>query len=153
MFSLILIIVIFIINSYVAIVWHIKSLTENNPINVATLLGIFVSGYLRNVGFITMVSHRLYQDLRDTALQDFLTNAYNRRATQQFLDQQFNQFQRYQSICSIILPDIDYFKLINDNHGHPAGDKILQLVTTILKANLRKTDIAQHAPSGSDRRG
>ena len=126
-------------------------------------MGIFISGYLRNVGFIMMVSHRLYQDLRDTALEDFLTKAYNRRATQQFLDQQFNQFQRYQSICSIVLLDIDYFKLITDNYGHEAGDKILQMVTRILKTNLRKMDtlgrrrvfnyFARHAPSGSSKSG
>ena len=97
LFSLILIILIFIVNSYMAIVWHVNSLTENNPLNARILVGIFISGYLRNVGFIMMVSHRLYQDLRDTALEDFLTKAYNRRATQQFLDQQFNQFQRHQN--------------------------------------------------------
>ena len=139
--SLILIILIFIVTSYIVIVLRIGSLAEHNPTNTGLLMGVFISGYLRNVGFIMMVSHRLYQDLRDAALQDFLTKIYNRRATQQFLDQQFKQFQNHQNDCSIILLDIDYFKLVNDNHGHEAGDKILQTIARILKANLRKTDI------------
>jgi diguanylate cyclase (GGDEF)-like protein len=140
LFSLIFIIIIFIVNGYIAVVFHIESLAENKPINIGLLLGIFISGYLRNVGFIMMVSHRLYQDLRETASQDFLTKIYNRRATQQILDQQFYQFQRYQNICSIILLDIDYFKLVNDNYGHETGDKILQMVALTLKFQLRKTD-------------
>jgi diguanylate cyclase (GGDEF)-like protein len=140
LFSLIFIILIFIVNSYIVVVYHVESLAENKPINNSLLLAIFISGYLRNVGFIMMVSHRLYQDLRETALQDFLTKIYNRRATQQILDRQFYQFQRYHNICSIILLDIDYFKLVNDNYGHEIGDKVLQMVTFILKNNLRKTD-------------
>jgi diguanylate cyclase (GGDEF)-like protein len=87
-----------------------------------------------------MVSHRLYQDLRDAAEIDYLTNIYNRRATQQILIQQFNQFKRYNSVCSLILLDIDYFKMVNDNYGHETGDKVLQSVTSILKTQLRKTD-------------
>jgi diguanylate cyclase (GGDEF)-like protein len=87
-----------------------------------------------------MVSHRLYQDLRDAAEIDFLTNIYNRRATQQILIKQFNQFKRYNSVCSLILLDIDHFKTVNDNYGHETGDKVLQDVTEILKTQLRKTD-------------
>jgi diguanylate cyclase (GGDEF)-like protein len=138
--SLVFIIIIFIINSYLVVVYQIGSLVDNERINKGILLAIFISGYLRNVGFIMMVSHRLYQDLRDAASIDFLTKIYNRRATQEILDQQFYQFQRYHNSCSIILLDIDHFKKVNDNYGHEIGDKVLQSVTHILKDNLRKTD-------------
>lgn len=138
--SLIFIIIIFAIRCYYMIVYHVETPVENEPFNNGFLLAIFISGYLRNVGFIMMVSHRLYQELRETALRDFLTNIYNRRATQQILDQQFYQFQRYKNICSLIILDIDYFKLVNDNYGHETGDKVLQKVAAILKNQLRKTD-------------
>jgi diguanylate cyclase (GGDEF)-like protein len=140
LFSLMLIILVFIARCYVIIIYQMTSSIENESVNIGFLLAVFISGYLRNVGFIMMVSHRLYQDLRETAKIDFLTNIYNRRAIQQVLDQQFNQFQRYKSICSLILLDIDHFKAVNDNYGHETGDKILQDVTEILKNQLRKTD-------------
>lgn len=140
LFSLILIILIFIARCYAIIIYQMTSSIENEAVNISFLLAVFISGYLRNVGFIMMVSHRLYQDLRDAAEIDFLTNIYNRRATQQILTQQFNQFKRYNSICSLILLDIDYFKNVNDNYGHETGDKVLQDVTEILKTHLRKAD-------------
>lgn len=46
---------------------------QSQSINNGFLLAIFISGYLRNVGFIMMVSQRLYQDLREAASQNFLT--------------------------------------------------------------------------------
>jgi diguanylate cyclase (GGDEF)-like protein len=138
--SLIFIILIFIVNGYMVLVYQVENLVQNNPINIKLLLAVFVSGYLRNVGFIMMVSHRLYQDLRETALQDFLTLICNRRAIHQRLEQQFAQFQRYHSVCSLIFVDIDHFKAVNDTYGHETGDKVLQTVAMLLKNKLRKTD-------------
>jgi diguanylate cyclase (GGDEF)-like protein len=138
--NLIFIILLLSSRCYVVLAYHIQSSFQNQAVNNDFLLAIFISGYLRNVGFIIMVSQRLYQDLREAALRDFLTQIYNRRATQQIVEQQFNQFQRYHSFCSLILVDIDYFKAVNDNYGHDTGDKVLQTVTTILKTHLRKTD-------------
>jgi diguanylate cyclase (GGDEF)-like protein len=138
--SLIFIILIFIVHSYIVMAYHVESLIQNKLINSNLLLAVFISAYLRNVGFIMMVAHRLYQDLREVALQDFLTNVCNRRAIHQRLEQQFNLFQRYHSNCSLIFVDIDYFKTINDNYGHETGDKVLQMVAILLKTQLRKTD-------------
>ena len=87
-----------------------------------------------------MVTQRLHQDLRKAALQDFLTKTWNRRATQEKLNEQFDLFQRYQQSCSLIILDIDYFKAVNDNYGHETGDRILQKISNILKTHLRKTD-------------
>ncbi len=139
--SLVFIIMVFFVRCYVVAALEVKSSFQNHPINNAFLLTVFISGYLRNVGFLVMVSQRLYQDLRLAALQDFLTKLYNRRAAQQYLDQQVDLFKRYHTPCSLILLDIDHFKAVNDNYGHETGDKVLQAVASTLKAQLRKTDM------------
>ncbi len=139
--NLIFIIMVFILRCYVVIALEVKSSFTNHPLNNGFLLVVFISGYLRNVGFIVMVSHRLYEDLRAAAFQDFLTKLYNRRATQQYLEQQFNLFKRHRFPCSLILLDIDHFKAVNDNYGHEIGDQVLQTIASTLKAQLRKTDI------------
>ena len=139
-FSIVFIILVFVMCCYVIITYQITAPIQEQPFNNVFLLAIFISGYLRNIGFIMMVSHRLYQDLREAALQDFLTQTHNRRSTQQLLSKEFERFQRYKNPCSLILVDIDYFKLINDNYGHETGDKVLKIVSAILKAHLRKVD-------------
>ena len=139
-FSFIIILLILSTRPIFIITYHIDSVIEDNQINKLFFVMLFISGYVRNIGFIIMVCQRLYQDLRDAALYDFLTTLLNRRAVQEKLDLQFNQFQRYYQPCTIILLDIDYFKRINDNYGHEKGDAVLQQIAAILKTNLRKTD-------------
>lgn len=141
LFSLVLIILVVASRCYYVIAYDVHTQFQDQIQDSRLILLVFISGYLRNVGFIMMVSQRLYQDLHEAASQDFLTKVHSRRATQQLLDQQFNQFQRYKNLCSLILLDIDYFKLVNDNHGHETGDKVLQEVAMLLKNQLRKADI------------
>ncbi len=75
------------------------------------------------------------------ATTDSLTELYNRRAFEQFLEHEFNHQQRYQNDNTLILIDLDFFKEINDTYGHPAGDHTLKEFSTILQKTLRKTDI------------
>jgi hypothetical protein len=129
------------VRCYAVVIYHVESSFQGNPINNGFVMALFISGYLRNVGFIVMVSQRLFLDLREAASQDFLTSIYNRRATKQLLDKEFERFQRYKNSCSLILLDIDHFKAVNDCYGHEAGDKVLKSVSAILKAQLRRTDV------------
>jgi diguanylate cyclase (GGDEF)-like protein/PAS domain S-box-containing protein len=73
---------------------------------------------------------------------DSLTGLLNRRALTDSLNYEIDRSKRYLSELSLILCDIDYFKEINDTHGHEAGDRALQTISSILKTILRKTDIA-----------
>lgn len=72
---------------------------------------------------------------------DKLTKIYNRMKLDNSLENEFHRFSRYNSIFSIILIDIDYFKLVNDTYGHQVGDKVLIQISKILKNSCRKTDI------------
>jgi two-component system cell cycle response regulator len=75
------------------------------------------------------------------AMHDGLTGLYNRI----YFEQQFNQFynmaERYGSVFSLVIIDIDKFKHINDTFGHRSGDRVLRLTAEIMQRSLRKSDI------------
>lgn len=80
--------------------------------------------------------------LEALAITDGLTGLKNIRAFQDRLNDEFIRAKRYGEEFSIILLDVDGFKLYNDSFGHPAGDEVLKQVAQILQANARDTDYA-----------
>ncbi len=84
---------------------------------------------------------RLIKELNYLSTTDGLTGLFNRRALNDLLVYEIDRAQRYQSELSLIICDIDWFKQINDDYGHRAGDIALQAVTGALKHALRKADI------------
>lgn len=73
---------------------------------------------------------------------DGLTELLNRKTWEQCLNNEFKRFQRYQHTCSLIMFDIDHFKRVNDNCGHPAGDEVIRQTAKAIRANVRDSDIA-----------
>ncbi|GEM_PF-6766979 len=72
------------------------------------------------------------------ALTDPLTGLYNRRALERQIPELLERVQSAgQDLCLIML-DVDHFKAFNDRHGHPAGDRLLAFVGTLLRATLRR---------------
>ncbi|MBI5612934.1 MAG: GGDEF domain-containing protein [Gammaproteobacteria bacterium] len=94
--------------------------------------------------------HREYQkrlmaesradDLGQLAITDVLTSIMNRRGITMALLDTMSQAERYGTPLSIVMADIDHFKLINDNYGHKAGDKVLILVAEAMAEVLRMPD-------------
>jgi two-component system cell cycle response regulator len=78
---------------------------------------------------------------RELVLQDELTKVYNRRYLQMCLTKEISQAKRREGSFSIALVDLDYFKKVNDNHGHLAGDELLQCLVDKLNLNLRTADV------------
>ena len=79
--------------------------------------------------------------LLEMATRDFLTGLLNRRETYRRLNEEFRRSTRFGDPLSVILLDIDYFKSINDSHGHLVGDRILQETAEVLRNTLREYDI------------
>ena len=79
--------------------------------------------------------------LADQAEKDGLTDLYNHRFFFEFLNKHILQAQRYQRPFTLILLDIDHFKVINDTYGHQCGDQILKDLAEILQDSVRKSDI------------
>jgi len=79
--------------------------------------------------------------LRDQAMHDPLTLLLNRRATLDFLLSELSRATRDLKPLTVMMVDIDHFKLVNDRFGHPAGDGVLCEVSRRLRASLRAYDI------------
>lgn len=80
--------------------------------------------------------------LSNEATTDALTGAYNRRFFNERFAAEFGRAQRQSAPISLIMLDVDSFKLYNDHYGHPAGDKVLISVVDALKSQLnRPTDV------------
>jgi diguanylate cyclase (GGDEF)-like protein len=82
------------------------------------------------------------QELRNLAHTDPLTGLNNRRLFMSRLEEEISRVQRYDSCLSVVMLDLDHFKQVNDNHGHEAGDRVLQAVADRLVLVKRVTDVA-----------
>ncbi|PCJ49069.1 MAG: hypothetical protein COA74_07320 [Gammaproteobacteria bacterium] len=80
------------------------------------------------------------QQQQDRALTDPLTKLPNRHAYNERLHLEYNRWRRYQKPLSLVMGDIDFFKKINDTHGHLAGDTALRETAQILLQGIRSTD-------------
>jgi diguanylate cyclase (GGDEF)-like protein len=83
----------------------------------------------------------LQDELRTTAAVDALTGAYNRKKIEQLLEGEIERARRYNSPLSLILFDLDHFKIVNDTYGHLSGDYVLKTVIGIIQDHIRKTDL------------
>ena len=75
------------------------------------------------------------------ATTDGLTGLLNHRVFQEKLSNELRRQGRLSGPLSLILTDIDFFKKVNDNYGHPVGDIVLKGVSKIIKETLRDIDI------------
>lgn len=84
---------------------------------------------------------RLYARVQRQATTDGLTTLFNHRTGQEKLTEQMRMAERYQRHLSVLMVDVDHFKSINDNYGHPVGDTVLKAVAKLIKSNCRDVDI------------
>jgi diguanylate cyclase (GGDEF)-like protein len=80
-------------------------------------------------------------ELRRIAGRDQLTGALTRRGFIERANQELERFRRYGRPASLAMVDIDYFKTINDTHGHPVGDKVLSEFAERLRRAARPNDL------------
>ena len=78
--------------------------------------------------------------LLNMAFRDGLTGLLNYRAFSEILTTEWERARRYKTTFSLMMIDIDHFKRINDENGHPAGDQVLRSIASRLMSRLRKSD-------------
>ncbi len=84
---------------------------------------------------------RLMSSLRESALLDPLTGLYNRRYLQEYTSKIVAGVLRRGKSIGLIMCDLDYFKQVNDTHGHDAGDLVLKEASKLIRQSIRESDI------------
>ncbi len=84
----------------------------------------------------------LTDKLRDTSLRDGMTGLYNRRFLEQFIDKLAKQALRNETKYSVLMLDIDYFKMVNDTYGHDIGDIVIKGLSDVINSSIRDSDLA-----------
>lgn len=100
----------------------------------------FISVYLEEAAPV-LESKRLMETLREANLRDPMTGLNNRRFLEEYIDTLLGGVQRRKSHLSILMLDLDYFKMINDNYGHDAGDTVLKALAKTLRQSVRASDM------------
>jgi diguanylate cyclase (GGDEF)-like protein/PAS domain S-box-containing protein len=94
-----------------------------------------------NQAAVAIQKARLFEDLHRLAITDGLTGLWNRRYFFTRAEQEFLQTDGASAPFSLLILDVDHFKLVNDSHGHIAGDQILAELAQICLHSLRKSDL------------
>ncbi|GAC1532874.1 MAG: GGDEF domain-containing protein [Polyangiales bacterium] len=83
----------------------------------------------------------LQRNLYDSATRDGLTRVFNKKTFTESLAREFAFALRHRRPLSLIMFDVDHFKRVNDTHGHPAGDHVLQQLGQTASASIRGEDL------------
>jgi diguanylate cyclase (GGDEF)-like protein len=100
-----------------------------------------LAGTLSFAAAIALKNAELVERLHSAATTDELTGLLNRRALEERLQAEISRSHRHQIRTSIVLMDVDRFKLVNDTLGHAAGDRYLSLIGQILAHKVRTLDV------------
>jgi diguanylate cyclase (GGDEF)-like protein len=95
-----------------------------------------------NQSSLALQNALLHEELERLSVTDRLTELYNHGYFEQRLDEEIGRADRFGHVLSLIMIDIDDFKLFNDTYGHPRGDRVLRSVSDTITATLREIDFA-----------
>ena len=84
---------------------------------------------------------RLYEEARNLADRDPLTGFFNHRFLHERLGEEVVRAQRIHRPLSVLMLDLDDFKLVNDTFGHLFGDRVLRWTAELIRSTLRASDI------------
>ncbi len=91
---------------------------------------------------ISLYNSILFDKLGKLAITDGLTNLHNHRHFQEYLEAEIKEASRYNKPLTLLMIDIDHFKILNDTYGHPQGDRVLKKLSEIIMQTIRDVDFA-----------
>jgi diguanylate cyclase (GGDEF)-like protein len=112
---------------------------------IVTILGYIISSMNYRIRLELHLNQEALEEmndqLKDQVIRDSLTGLYNNGYTFEFLDQAIEKAKYYEKELSLLMIDIDDFKLVNDNHGHLEGDYVIQSVAKSILDATRDFDV------------
>jgi diguanylate cyclase (GGDEF)-like protein len=97
---------------------------------------------LANQVVVALENARLHRLVERQALVDSLTGLANRRSVEETLRSELARASRFGTEVCVVFADLDFFKLVNDKHGHAAGDEVLKAFALALRETVRESDVA-----------
>lgn len=97
--------------------------------------------HLGSIVSVCLENNLNLETIRRTSLMDTLTGVNNRRFFEQRIGEELDRSQRNNEPVTCLFLDIDFFKSVNDQHGHQGGDLVLSLVANTIKTQLRNNDV------------
>lgn len=97
---------------------------------------------LMNFAFQAFQTIAMHEEITNLAITDGLTGLNNHRHFQERLKEEVEMTKRYGRELSLLILDIDQFKVFNDTYGHQAGDMVLRTIASIISGEIRRTDFA-----------
>ncbi|MEM9492579.1 MAG: sensor domain-containing diguanylate cyclase, partial [Myxococcota bacterium] len=104
--------------------------------DVREMLGVIASQVA-----VAIQNGLMYEKMETMATTDGLTGLTNHRTFQERFAELLDRSERHSREAAILLCDVDHFKKVNDNYGHPVGDEVLRQVARVLRGAVRKVDI------------
>jgi diguanylate cyclase (GGDEF)-like protein len=115
-------------------------LMRPEPLTVTSDFAL-VTAYL-TLGFVTVMlvrhNEQNIERLAHMSIIDPLTKVYNRGYLKEVMVSEINRCRRSKHVLTVMMLDIDYFKMFNDNYGHLFGDSVLEQVADVLKRNAQR---------------
>ena len=135
-------------NFSIRILKPLSALTNGATKVAAGDLSVQLPIYLNDeLGLTTRVFNKMVDELQQShnlleqmATTDTLTGLANRKQIMNLLREHFKHFQRYETVFTIMMLDVDHFKNVNDTHGHLAGDAVLTNTAQTINNTLREID-------------
>ena len=103
---------------------------------------VAIAAALVRQAVVALTNARLHQVVEQQALVDDLTGLANRRRLDETLRSELDAAEALGTSVTLVLGDLDHFKLVNDRYGHPSGDRVLAAFAEVLRSEIRAEDLA-----------
>ena len=120
---------------------EIKSVLSSHWVPSLVFLASSLCTVVVSLGLMLMAKERADERNRNLAMRDDLTGLVNRRSLLDSLEQQLALARRQTQPLALLMIDVDYFKLVNDSHGHLSGDKVLKAMAHAIAGRTRAQDL------------